>query len=402
MARGVSLQVARAGYGGARSSGALSAGPCSEQTGNSVSKLLRKLGFSFRDRGRIRTGSGPAARPAPSWSRPSCYGPAPVDRTAPAPTPRPGMLSGPGRAGPAGLRGRPRLPAPAQPADATSRCCGSFPESYVLKRPPKTRRADCGRLWRRRPRGGRAVGRRARGLAAGVALGRRRRPGALRGEPRAGRARRGLLSEFSPLPVGWASPAPQPPPRSLPGDVYLGRGVRSRRLAAGSLGSEDRCAARERQDVRQGRGRQGERRGERPLGAFLPLPAGCRAGVEGAGGGAGAGRGPGRCTAAASLPGPDSSPGPRREGAGRAGTRNRSRREAGRGARRAGRGHPGGCSLCGSGWSLVKPCGFGLMSLSLVCARPRHGFGTALSLCGVCWFFSLFYLFKVTFEKLTS
>lgn len=120
-----------------------------------------------------------------------------------------GMLSGPGRAGPAGLRGRPRLPAPAQPADATSRCCGLFPESYVLKRPPKSRRADCGR---RRPRGGRAACRRARGLAAGVALGRRRRPGAPRGEPRAGRARRGLLSEFSPLPVGWASPAPQPPP----------------------------------------------------------------------------------------------------------------------------------------------------------------------------------------------
>lgn len=261
--------------------------PCCEQTGNSVSKLLRKLGFSFRDRGRIRTGSGPAARPAPSWPRPSCYGPAPADRTAPAPTPRPGMLSGPSRAGPAGLRGHPRLPAPAQPADATSRCCGSFPESYVLKRPPKSRRAGCGR---RRPRGVRAASRRVRGLAAGVALGRRRRPGAPRGQPRAGRARRGLLSELSPLPVGWASPAPQPPPRSLPGDVYLGRGVRSRRLAARSLGSEDRCAARERQDVRQGRGRQGERRGERPLGALLPLLAGCRAG-RGGGGWRGRGRG---------------------------------------------------------------------------------------------------------------
>lgn len=260
--------------------------PCCEQTGNSVSKLLRKLGFSFRDRGRIRTGSGPAARPAPSWPRPSCYGPAPADRTAPAPILRPGMLSGPSRAGPAGLRGHPRLPAPAQPADATSRCCGSFPESYVLKRPPKSRRVGCGR---RRPRGIRAASRLARGLAAGVALGRRRRPGAPRGEPRAGRARRGLLSELSPLPVGWASPAPQPPPRSLPGDVYLGRGVRSRRLAARSLGSEDRCAARERQDVRQGRGRQGERRGERPLGALLPLPPGCRGGRGGAGGGAGAG-----------------------------------------------------------------------------------------------------------------
>lgn len=357
--------------------------------------------FPSATRGRIRTGSGPAARPAPSWPRPSCYGPASVDRTAPAPTRRPGMLSGPGRAGPAGLRGRPRLPAPAQPADATSRCCGSFPESYVLKRPPKSRRADCGR---RRPRGGRAACRRARGLAAGVALGRRRRPGAPRGEPRAGRARRGLLSEFSPLPVGWASPAPQPPP------------ARSREMfiwaAAWGAGGWRRGVSGPRIVARRGRDKMSARAaaakvstvGSVRWGPFSLCPRAAGRAVEGAGGGAGAGRGPGRCTAAASLPGPGSSsgPGPRQEGEGRAGTRNRSCREAGRGARRAGRGYPGGCSLCGSGWSLAKPCGFGLMSLSLVCARPRHGFGTALSPCGVGRIFSLFYLFKVTLEKLTS
>lgn len=64
-----------------------------------------------------RCDPAPTLAPPPSWPRPS----------------QPGMLSGPSRAGPAGLRGHPQLPAPAQPVDAGSLLRGWFQGSYVRK-----------------------------------------------------------------------------------------------------------------------------------------------------------------------------------------------------------------------------------------------------------------------------
>ena len=203
----------------------------------------------------------------------------------------------------------------------------------------------CGRLLLRRPR-------------SEV----RRRPGAPRRETRAGRALRGLLSELSPLPVGRASSAPPPQPRSLPGDVYLGRSVRSWRLVARSLGSEERREARKRQDVRQGRGRQGECRPGRPVpsrqgcparGSSPPSPR--RWGWAGAGPRAGASRRR-RCPARALVLWEAD------EWRRATGLAQRSwTRGAGSAARWAEVGvrvpppAAAGCCLCRSGWSLANP-----------------------------------------------
>lgn len=78
--------------------------------------------------------------PAPALAPPPARGP------APAPAPPPGRACSVGRVGLAGLRGCPWLPAPAQPADATSRRCGSFLGSYMRKRLAGSRGAGRGGL----------------------------------------------------------------------------------------------------------------------------------------------------------------------------------------------------------------------------------------------------------------
>ncbi|KAF6078235.1 hypothetical protein HJG60_009112 [Phyllostomus discolor] len=133
------------------------------------------------------------------------------------------MLSGPGRARPAGLRGCLQLPAPALLSEAESLLRDSFQGSYVLntasEEPP-------GGLRGRPEAPGAAEGRVGEADVAGqrklredervATLGGRRRPGAPLGEDPGGAGRRafpGLLSELSPLPVGWACPAsPAPSP----------------------------------------------------------------------------------------------------------------------------------------------------------------------------------------------
>lgn len=141
--------------------------------------------------------------------------------------------------------------------------------------------------------GGRATGRTRREAPAGRAP--RRRPG------RGGQAvasRTFVRVESPPRGLGLCG-RPRPQPRLLPGDVYLVCGVRSRRAG----GAEFRVrgtsrGAGERQDVRQSRGRQGERLrggqgrsvasagGRPPASGLRPalLPAGC---CPGAGGGSG-------------------------------------------------------------------------------------------------------------------
>lgn len=91
-----------------------------------VHQVLWELGFSFRDWGRTSGGSGsaPVVAPPPSWPRPP-----------------PSRACSVGRAGPAGLRGLPQLPALAQPVGA-----GSFLRGWVLspRLAPGKLRAEAG------------------------------------------------------------------------------------------------------------------------------------------------------------------------------------------------------------------------------------------------------------------
>lgn len=231
-------------------------------------------------------GSGPAPKHGPAHQAPPRKGPAPT-RPCPRRSPAPAQLSMlSGRAAPAGLRGRPQLPAPAQPADAASLPRASLQPSCAEagfrgtsgraagtaggpRRPPE---AAKGRAGEADVAGQPGLGEAARAATLGgreAPAGRAPRRGPGLGGPD-GRAFPGLLSELSPLPVGrasQASPTPRPQPRSLPGDVYLGCGVRSRR--AGGAEFQVRGTSRGaggRQDVGQGRGRQGERAPPRAAG----------------------------------------------------------------------------------------------------------------------------------------
>lgn len=137
----------------------------------------------------------------------------------------------------------------------------------------------------------------------------------------------------------------------------------------------------ERQDVRQGRGRQGERFGgpsRRGPVSLLPR-AGCRAGARGAGGWPGVGTAGAQAGASRRRrwQSPAHACSGREQGGRERATGPAGKPGAGSGGRAGATPVGGGCCLCGSGWSLAKPCGFDLMSLSLVCARPRQDIGTA-------------------------
>lgn len=206
--------------------------------------------------------------------------------------PPPGMLSGPGRAGPAGLRGGQRLPAPACPADATSlaearsrevTCWSCFRGASGRPRPGEPD-APSAAEWRE---GGRAdvycCGGRARRLGAGPA-----RPA---GRP----GRGGRCADFCPswVPSLWAGPLRRPRPSP----------ARSREMfiwaVAWGAGGWWRGVSGPRSVARRGRDKMSARaaaakvsaargvpslpaKGVLPGAALLPLPA------------AGAGPGPGR------------------------------------------------------------------------------------------------------------
>lgn len=361
-------------------------------------------------------------------------GPTPIVAPPPA---QPGMLSGPGRAGrfawpPAvagagSARGRwvlsPRLgPFPA--AGSREVTCGS--------RLLRSHRADCGDG---RTPPGLASGERAGPPCSGCeSFGRpsewpHSEGGAGRARPaektRAGQAGGGASRTFVRVESPPRGPGlcgrPRPQHRLLRGDVYLVCGVRSRRVGGSEFWVRGTSrGAGERQDVRQGRGRQGERlRGRqgrsranaaaRPRRARAPRssprataqapgaaaggpgwlepwaarsPAGGRA--EGGDPGGGGRRAELRSGAGASQPASVPGSGSRRAAGGDAQQvrlrqtrrqewvlptlRVRLRRAGGRGLgchlRQA-----GSCRLWRSGWSPAKPCSFDLMSLSVVCAR---------------------------------
>lgn len=345
----------------------------SHTSGNPVSKLLRGLGFSFRDEGRTARGSGPRPRapprplaPPPPWPRPA----------------RLGMLNGPGRAGRfawlppitgAGSARRRRVSSPrlvpgklgvdAGFRRATGRAAGTAAGPGTAE--GRAGGADVAEL--------RELREAERSPHSQGGAGRTRPAEQTRAGQRPGVPRTFVRVESPPRGPGLSG-RPRPQPRSLPRDVYLGCGVRSRR--AGGVEFRVRGTVRGaggRQDVRQIRGRQGERlRGLRgparvpPRPALLPLPAGgcpgtvaggpgCR-GLRAAGSPAGGAagdradlrRGGGRAeppSRAGASP-PASPPG---SGSRRAGKRNRSRAgELGVGSRLCGH-QPGAGGTSGLG-----------------------------------------------------
>ena len=331
-ARCVSVQVAKAGYTEPRSSGALSAWPLMRTNRKLRLQATSETGLFLPQQGsrpdRKLTSRSPLALVAPPPPRPRpharpcpCHGPAP----------RPGMLSGPGRVG--------RFAWPSAVAGA-----GSARRRHVpsLRLVPVKLRAEAAR---REPAGGPRRARCCRALSGRARAGGRAAAGrAPRGAPGgAGAARTFVRVESPPRGPGLSgAPAPLAPGRCLSGQLCeepVAGGEESRVRGASCGTGETRCPPGPRPP-------RWALRGPVPPGARLPPPAGWRLGRgprSGRAAGGGDGRGPGRCIAAASLAVPGSCP--RGEGAGRAGTRNRSRREAGRGERRSGRSHPGGRRL---------------------------------------------------------